>query len=150
MQIRQLCQTVAMITPVQTITKSHLRSFDYSCTITPNWVVIIMFHAIFITVWCHYSMVILFSKSSQQASHSLPMRASCRVSFVTKILIYISAQSLELCMEYHVIMNHVIMAPDCIMDHVMTVTNCSWLAYLAYLVQDCSNSIATTLELLQS
>ena len=52
-------------------------------------------------------------KSSQKTPHSSPARARYGVSFWgIQILIYTSLQSLQWCMQCHVILDRVIMAPD--------------------------------------
>ena len=58
-------------------------------------------------------------KSSQKTSYSSPVRGGMGYLLWIKILIYILLQSLQRCMQYYAILDHVIMALDCI-GHTLT------------------------------
>ena len=93
------------------------------------------------TVWCHYNAVSFLQNPHKVHPHKLPMRVRYGVSLMSLNSYYILLKSLQCFMQYHVILDRVIMAPDCIFNKIICCYSHDWnlwfYFYIEYAIHFC-------------
>ena len=75
------------------------------------------------TVWCHYNTVNFLANIHKRHPIAHPLGQGMGCLLLIQHLIDILPQFLQSLMQYHTILDHITMAPDCMLRHVKVFTN---------------------------
>ena len=93
------------------------------------------------TMWCHYNLVNFLKNSHKIHPIAHPLGRDMGCLLYAPNLIYIWPRSLQWCMQYHLILYHVITAPDCVSHWYIGVCQLSgWHIILKWMSSVCYTS----------